>query len=214
MRLMYDAVDPTHIPDDAQIVAGYVDGKWPSFNGYDGIKSIRELFPHAEHVSIAVFADDDAQVLDVERYDARPGQAPAWAERQRKRGVEPTVYCSESIWHNVKHAFHSQNVEQPHYWIANYDGKAEIPSGAVAKQYENTPGYDVSVVADNWPSGHHHKSKRHTPGVTIHYVIAGETLSGIAEHYGVNWHHLYNRNRSVIGSNPDHIFPGQRLVIP
>lgn len=221
-RTMYDAITPTHIPHDAEMVAGYVGGRWPSYYGYtdgDGnhIPSIRDQFPNAVHVSIAVEANQDADVLDVERYDATPAQAPAWVERQRKRGAQPTVYCSESVWPDVRHAFNAANVADPDYWIANYDGHAVIPDGAVAKQYENTPGYDVSLVADCWPRGAAHEPV--TPVVTrhrhhIHYVLRGETLSGIAEHYGIEWQRLWHNNRSVIGSDPDLIHPGQRLVIP
>ncbi len=43
-------------------------------------------------------------------------------------------------------------------------------------------------------------------------VVAGDTLSGIAAKEGVSdWHSLYTENESVIGSNPDLIYPGQVL---
>lgn len=46
------------------------------------------------------------------------------------------------------------------------------------------------------------------------YVVKkGDTLSKIAEKYGVNWKVLYEKNKSIIGKNPDIIRPGQVLVI-
>ena len=43
-------------------------------------------------------------------------------------------------------------------------------------------------------------------------VVAGDTLSGIAQKEGVSdWHTLYQDNKSVVGSNPNLIFPGQVL---
>jgi hypothetical protein len=51
----------------------------------------------------------------------------------------------------VRESFVNRGVAEPEYWIAHYDGAANIPVGAVAKQYLNTPGYDVSAVADYWP---------------------------------------------------------------
>lgn len=49
---------------------------------------------------------------------------------------------------------------------------------------------------------------------SITYVVkSGDTLSGIASKYGMNWKDLYNKNKSVIGSNPNLIKPGQVLVI-
>lgn len=44
-------------------------------------------------------------------------------------------------------------------------------------------------------------------------VKSGDTLSGIAAKYGKDWHKVYEYNRDVIGSNPDLIFPGQRLSV-
>ena len=44
-------------------------------------------------------------------------------------------------------------------------------------------------------------------------VKSGDTLSGIASKYGTTWQKIYNDNRSVIGSNPNLIKPGQVLTI-
>ncbi|WP_374984722.1 peptidoglycan DD-metalloendopeptidase family protein [Streptomyces fradiae] len=48
------------------------------------------------------------------------------------------------------------------------------------------------------------------------YTVArGDTLTGIAADEGVpgGWQRLYAQNRSVIGEDPDLIFPGQRLTL-
>ncbi|MDG9704683.1 transglycosylase family protein [Streptomyces sp. DH37] len=48
------------------------------------------------------------------------------------------------------------------------------------------------------------------------YVVAGgDTLSGIADEQDVRggWQTLYERNRTVVGDDPDLIFPGQRLSL-
>jgi murein DD-endopeptidase MepM/ murein hydrolase activator NlpD len=46
-------------------------------------------------------------------------------------------------------------------------------------------------------------------------VVKGDTLSGLAVRYCGNgtWSGIYNDNLSVVGGNPNLIFPGQRLVI-
>lgn len=45
-----------------------------------------------------------------------------------------------------------------------------------------------------------------------HVVQPGETLSGIASANGQSdWHELYERNQSVVGSNPNLIYPNQVL---
>ncbi|WP_199573281.1 transglycosylase family protein [Streptomyces murinus] len=50
---------------------------------------------------------------------------------------------------------------------------------------------------------------RGTGGYTVR---PGDTLSGIAARHGVGWHHLYEANRSVIGTDPDLIVPGTHLT--
>jgi nucleoid-associated protein YgaU len=53
------------------------------------------------------------------------------------------------------------------------------------------------------------------PGVYI--VKPGDSLSKIAMHYyhdSSKWKAIYAANRSIIGANPNLIFPGQKLVIP
>jgi nucleoid-associated protein YgaU len=48
------------------------------------------------------------------------------------------------------------------------------------------------------------------------YVVrSGETLSAIATRLGVRggWQALYERNRHVVGGNPNLILPGQRLAL-
>jgi LysM repeat protein len=52
--------------------------------------------------------------------------------------------------------------------------------------------------------------------VTNYYTVkSGDTLSGIASTHGTTWQAIYAnpQNASVIGSNPNLIMPGQRLII-
>lgn len=146
-RLMYDAVTPTNIPANAEMVAGYVDGRF-AWSAADWVR-----FPNAVHVPIAVFpTTNNGVVLDVEQGDATPQQAPGWVLMRRAAGVDPTVYCSEVAWPAVRAAFTAAGVAQPHYWVAAYPGEgAVVPAGAVAHQYQDTGRYDLSIVADFWP---------------------------------------------------------------
>lgn len=155
MRIMYDAINPPLIPAGAEMVAGYVSGKWPSVYGYHDangnyVPSIVELFPNAVHVSVATNVQANAMCLDIERFDATPQEAPAWVVRQRQFGNPyPWCYCSQSMWQEVIDAFAVQHVAQPLYWIANYDGVPNIPNGAIGKQYQNTAGWDISAMQDH-----------------------------------------------------------------
>lgn len=146
-RIMYDSITASNIPRDAEMVAGYVDGK------YKWSQSDWALFPNAVHVPIAVFPwTNDGAVLDVENGDASPNQAPGWVNMRRQFGVDPSVYCSESVWDSVRAAFASAGIAQPHYWVAAHPGNgAVVPDGAVAHQWIDDGPYDRSVVVDYWP---------------------------------------------------------------
>lgn len=145
-RILYDGIVATDIPADGWAVAGYVNGRWPDFG------TLESRFPHLEHISITVNDQATAMVLDVETSDATPEQAPGWAQRMRAAGVTyPVVYMNLSTWQTVKDEFAAQGVAAPLYWVAQYDGLAVVPAGAVAKQHTTTTGYDVSAVADYWP---------------------------------------------------------------
>lgn len=146
-RIMYDSVDVAGLPTGGDLYAGYVDGI------YKNDTAIKARFPNVPFVGIAVTAStNDGIVLDVERYDATPDQAPAWVKMRRLAGVEPSVYCSEDAWATVKGAFAAAGITEPPYWVAAYPGAGPgIPLGAVAHQYADMGGYDVSTVADYWP---------------------------------------------------------------
>lgn len=54
------------------------------------------------------------------------------------------------------------------------------------------------------------------PKSTTYVVRKGDTLSGIAKKVtgnSANWKAIYNQNKKTIGSNPNLIKPGQKLVI-
>ena len=49
-------------------------------------------------------------------------------------------------------------------------------------------------------------------GNTTTYIVqVGDTLSDIGAKYGVSWQTIYEKNKNVIGNNPNLIFPGQVL---
>jgi hypothetical protein len=147
MRMMYDAVTPANIPADAEIVGGYLNGRY-AWSAADWAR-----FPHAVHVRISVRAAFlDGHVLDVEPGDATPTESVGWVKARRAAGADPTVYCNRSTWPQVRAAFAAAGVAEPHYWIATASGRFEIPAGAVAAQYLlDTRGVDISAVADYWP---------------------------------------------------------------
>lgn len=144
--LMYDSVTAADIPADAPAVAGYVNG---AFRWTD---SDWARFPHALKLRITISDGMEGDVLDVETGDATPDQAVNWVRQSRADGNPyPGVYCNSNLWPTVKATFGAHQVAQPWYWIADYDGLATIPDGALAKQYRNPPTsgghFDVSAIS-------------------------------------------------------------------
>jgi hypothetical protein len=91
---MYDTAQNSQFPAGAQAYAAYVDG---SVDDQPNYAYIVTTFPNAQHLSIALFASDNADALDVEPGAASPGDVPGWYARQRQRGIgRPCVYASVS----------------------------------------------------------------------------------------------------------------------
>lgn len=114
---MYDSVTVSEIPQDAKAVAGYVNGKWPTY------PTLVRDFPHAHKVSIAVTSHADADCLDVEAGDASVADAPAWVKRQLARGVaRPIVYTSVSQASALQRALTKAGISRRQYrlWTAHY----------------------------------------------------------------------------------------------
>ena len=149
MRTMYDTVNADRLPADARLVAAYVDGL------YANEAAVRARCPHATVVTITVFGHSDAHVIDCEAGDATPPQAAAWAKAQIAKGHKPTIYCNLTAWPMVKAEVAKAGIPAGavSYWVARYDGKAEMIPGAVAKQYQERTdqNLDYSIAADYWP---------------------------------------------------------------
>lgn len=137
MPTMYDAVNLANIPADATAVAGYVNGRWPTY------AELAKRWPNAKYVSIAVTAEADADCLDIERFDATPAQAPAWVRRQLARGVKkPIVYCAVSDAKTVLSVLTLSGIKrsQIRLWTAHYT--------KVAHRCDKSCGFGMPTVAD------------------------------------------------------------------
>jgi hypothetical protein len=91
---MYDTVSNDQFPSGGQAYAGYVDG---SVGDQPNYAYVVQTFPKAYHLSIALFASNNADSLDVEAGASVPGDVPGWYTRQKQRGIQrPCVYASAS----------------------------------------------------------------------------------------------------------------------
>lgn len=150
VRTMYDSITAADIPPSAEMVAGYVDGRY-RWTADDWAR-----FPDAVKVRIAAFAStDDGVVGDVELGDMTPSESVDWVRARRAAGVDPTLYVNLGNVDVVRAAFRAAGEPLPHLWLAHYDNDPTIPDGFVAKQYANSTlaggHYDLSAVVPHWP---------------------------------------------------------------
>lgn len=154
--VMFDNVDVAAIPDKAPAVAGYVDGRWPTF------EALKARFPDRPRLSIAVSAADDAHCLDVETGDAAPADVPGWIRRQQASWAgedwRPAVYASKAVVPAVIAACAAAGVRREEYrvWSADWTYRPHICSPhscgatftAEATQWTDCdPGGDKSLCA-------------------------------------------------------------------
>lgn len=154
MTLMYDSTSAKDIPPNAQVVAGYVNGKDSQWSESDWL-----LFPKALKVRIAVYIPGlmipmDGNVFDAEEKYLAGGQRTdclhqldIWTSNRLNSGVQPVCYTSASTWEYVKN-------RPLKYWIADYTGMPHLLPGTVATQFVSEPGgahYDVSMTNGVWP---------------------------------------------------------------
>jgi hypothetical protein len=127
---MYDDITASALPSGADAYAGYVDGR---YNDYAAIKA---RFPNAHVVSIAVFASDDADCLDVEPTDATIAEVYGWLKRQLARGVwRPIIYTSASNVDALMRTMNANGFSRSQYrlWSAHYGGGQHICGPATCK---------------------------------------------------------------------------------
>jgi resuscitation-promoting factor RpfA len=97
------------------------------------------------------------------------------------------------------------------------NGSAEHSTGGSKKAHK--PSTTSKHSTTNKPSTTTKKSAPTTSTTTVgtgnYVVVGGDTLSGIAtaHHVQGGWQALYERNKAVVGADPNLIFPGQHLTV-
>lgn len=121
---MFDDIEVSKMPAGPDYAyAGYTGGHWPTF------AELSRRFPGHRLLSIAVFAGDDGECLDVEKGDATIADVPAWYERQVRRGVHrPVLYTSASNLVALERAMAAHHIERGAYrlWAAHYTGRPHL----------------------------------------------------------------------------------------
>ncbi|HEX3513855.1 MAG TPA: hypothetical protein VHT26_07640 [Trebonia sp.] len=138
-----DQIDPASV----DLIGYYVDGRY--------VPTASQLARFAGKVHVPISVDSRGNLGVVGDGPPDNGAWPDWVNwvvRRRQAGVDPTMYTNLSSWPAAIQYFNRANVAQPHWWIAEWNGRAEMIGGAVAHQYQEVVNrWDDSVVADYWP---------------------------------------------------------------
>lgn len=155
---MFDDINVGQMPAGAYAYAGYVDGRWPTYN------ALKSTFPGAHLLSITVFGND-AEACDVETGDMTNAQVYAWFLRQKARQVyRPCVYTSASNAGAMQATMQANGFTRSSYrlWTAHYTDSPHFCAPntcgygldqADATQFTSTAlgrSLDESVVSDGF----------------------------------------------------------------
>jgi len=180
---MYDTAQNNQFPADAEAYAGYVDGAIGNQPNYPYIVS---KFPKAYHLSIALYASNNADALDVEPGAAIPADVPGWYSRQRSRGIQrPCVYASAStMTSSILPVLDQAKIPRSHVrlWSAHYGigqhicGPATcglVPVGCDGTQWTSDAlgrNLDQSILQPNFFTI--------DPGITVEAELQSGQLNG------------------------------------
>lgn len=155
---MFDDIQPNLAPAGADAYAGYVDGRWPD---YDGMLATH---PGAKYLAIDAVGTQHADCLDVEKGDSTPDHAPGWVKDwQRLNTPLPVIYMDASSMTDVVTAMTLAGYPRSSYllWSAHYTDYSHIcgPTTCGFPQANGTQWtdhggiYDESLMGDEfWPA--------------------------------------------------------------
>lgn len=152
---LYDSDTAADIPDDAEAVAGYVDGTGPD------IQELERRFPGKPVVTITRASPPmvGARVADSETGALSAAEAAVWARNEIELGRRPTLYYSRLNVKTIGAALTGANVlvAAVDFWVADWTGEAHLLEGTVATQYasptvpiEGQGHYDLSEAEQEW----------------------------------------------------------------
>lgn len=117
---MYDATVLSNIPSVALAVAGYVDGRWQTWN------DVLRRWPNARHVSITTTGRNQADACDCEKGDLSVAGAVEWVAWMHSLGhPAPAVYADLETWASqLQDALLTRyRRSQMRVWVAHWTGR-------------------------------------------------------------------------------------------
>jgi hypothetical protein len=152
---MGDSTRLESIPLSVQIAAVYRNGLYAARPA-----DVAGRFPASRYVVVWIdvngSAPESCQILDVERYDASPEQAPGWIRRRRAlvHTSLPTVYCDRSTLTAVQLHCGAAGLKSGtdyQLWISTLDGTTTLDGTPSGRPLLSIPGV-VAIQLHGGPS--------------------------------------------------------------
>ncbi|MQS08691.1 transglycosylase family protein [Streptomyces alkaliphilus] len=179
-------------------------GNWSinTGNGYYGglqfSQSSWEAAGGAQYASRADLASKDQQIATAERLLAMQGPG-AWPHCSVVAGLTAGGPAAQV---NPNGGGQSQN--------QNQSAPAQSAPQQQQPQQQAQPQQSAPAASDSGQKASRGGERTATGNYT---VASGDTLHKIATAHGTTWQKLYEANKDVVGSNPNLIFPGQKLNV-
>lgn len=124
-------------------------------------------------------------------------------------------------WFNNK--INSNRLDKFDKWVAQWNDKCTYAKKYGMWQYSSKGkingvkgNVDLNYAMYNYPKIIKNAKLNHLQKLNnnIYYtVVFGDTLTTIAQKFGITWQKLYEQNKNIIGDNPNLIQIGQTLII-
>ena len=216
-RVMWDSVTVGEIPRDANAVAGYAGGLFPTF------PVLVKEWPHADHLEVAINLEEDGDILDCEAGDVDPTDfegIEGWVRRMKERGRwRPGPYASQSNMGAIVRYLvtHGHKRGSFRVWSAHYIGPhicspetCRLPDGqpcdfsADGTQYGDHAlgrNLDVSLLHDDFfPHAKPKPRKAPKPKVTAAGLSAALSAGILGILHGAGVVHLTTAETGLIGA--------------
>lgn len=153
---MGDSTVPSDLPSGLGAYAGYDDGHWPDYLAIEG------AHPNVPVLEITAFLANQGVVLDIEKGDADPPDAPTFVNWRTVAGVwRPVLYCSRDDLPAVVGALNNARIPRAAYrlWSAHYGDGQHIcgpsPCGSSVQAdgtqwIDHNGDWDESILADGF----------------------------------------------------------------
>lgn len=168
MRLMYDAVNSLNIPATAEVVGGYVTGRftWTNADWNRFPKAVKVRFDATGGLPL------QSDVLDVEPGNLGVAEvtegmtaeqveeiwaelcarAKTWVEAREAHNLGSTCYIQASRKNQLANELkgHAAVYLMADWGISQQSAETLVRGAEIGVQFHTEPGYDVSVIHDDW----------------------------------------------------------------